>query len=223
MIQWQIIGAAVVIALGVGYVVVHRQQLGFAGPHAIGTRDGRDAQSPKPDARPASIEWQKIEHGQDGFRVDMPEDIKQIQIPAYTETGGTQRLDLIYSNPDAETTFSAAWQNNPPVARVNRQIVDRTLEMARDGAIARTQTTLVNETRENTQGIPGRMFEARNSGGGVMNARLIYAGSHLYMLIASFPSVRARRDRDVTRFFDSFAITSQPGPISAGNGGARAC
>jgi len=29
-------------------------------------------------------------------------------------------------------------------------------------------------------------------GGGILNSRLIYAGSRLYMLIAAFPSVSAR-------------------------------
>jgi hypothetical protein len=33
----------------------------------------------------------------------------------------------------------------------------------------------VNESTTNTQGFPGREFTARNSGGGVLNSRLIYA------------------------------------------------
>jgi hypothetical protein len=39
-----------------------------------------------------------------------------------------------------------------------------------------------------------------------MNSRLIYAGQRLYMLTAVFPSAGARRDADVSRFFNSFAI-----------------
>lgn len=221
MARWQLIGAAIVVALGLGYIVLHRQQLGLTGSHATGSGKQGDSFRSEFSGPAASIGWQKVERGADGFRVEMPENVKQIQIPAYTETGGTQQLNMIYSNPNAETTFSVVWQDNPPVARVNRQAIDPTLEMARDGALARTQTTLVNETRENTQGYPGRTFEARNSGGGVMNARLIYAGPRLYMLIASFPSVDARRDRDVVRFFNSFTITSKPGSTisDAGNGG----
>ena len=46
-----------------------------------------------------------------------------------------------------------------------------------------------------------------------MNSRLIHAGTRLYMLIAAFPSVSARRDRDVTRFFNSFTITSSSGDV----------
>jgi hypothetical protein len=115
---------------------------------------------------------------------------------------------MIFSNPDAETTFSITWQDDPPVARATSQAPDKTLEAARDGAVARTQTTLVSEAPSNIQGYPGRIFEARNTGGGVMNAQLVYAGHRLYMLIASFPSVNARRDKDVARFFHSFTITS---------------
>jgi hypothetical protein len=74
----------------------------------------------------------------------------------------------------------------------------------------------VSDAATNIQGFPGRTFEARNSGGGVMNSRLVYTGSRLYMLTAAFPSVSARRQKDVTRFFNSFTITS-----SASNGKTR--
>jgi hypothetical protein len=218
--RWQIIALVVVLALGIGYVILHPRQFGLSGPHAIGADDNRDREQSVPTAHPAKIEWQKVDRANDGFRVEMPTDVKQIRIPAYTETGGTEQLDMIFSNPDSETTFSVAWQDNPAVARVNNRAPDQTLQMARDGAIARTQTTLVSESATNAQGFPGRTFEASNKGGGVMNSRLIYAGSRLYMLIASFPSASARRDRDVTRFFNSFTITSASGssPAASGNG-----
>jgi hypothetical protein len=45
---------------------------------------------------------------------------------------------------------------------------------------------------------------AQNGNGGVLDARLIMAGNRLYVLMALFPSAGARRERDVTRFFDSF-------------------
>jgi hypothetical protein len=154
--------------------------------------------------------------------VEMPADVKQIQIPSYTESGGTELLQMIFANPDAETTFSVAWQDNPPVARTNDRVPDRTLTMARDGAITRTQTTLVSDSGDYSQGFPGRTFEARNTGGGVMNSRLIYTGSRLYMLVAAFPSEGARRDRDVARFFDSFTIASSAAPSSPGNAKAGA-
>ena len=48
----------------------------------------------------------------------MPADVKQIQIPAYNETGGADPVETIFSTPDTETTFSVAWADNPPVARV---------------------------------------------------------------------------------------------------------
>jgi hypothetical protein len=48
---------------------------------------------------------------------------------------------------------------------------------------------------------------ARNSSGGVMDTRLIMAGKRLYMLSAAFPSMSARREQDVKRFFGSFQAT----------------
>ncbi|MGA2537185.1 MAG: hypothetical protein ABSF53_14305 [Terracidiphilus sp.] len=212
---WQIFALAAAVALGVGYVILHLHEWGLAGSHPTASEGSHNQAGKGP--HPAAIEWKKLDRAGDGFKVEMPQDIKQIEIPAYTETGGTQPLKMIFSNPDAETTYSIAWQDDPPVARANRRAADQTLEMARDGAIARTQTTLVNEIRNNTQGFPGRTFEARNSGGGVMNAELIYTGPRLYMLMAAFPSISARRDRDVERFFSSFTITSAPGASAPAN------
>lgn len=198
--------------MGTGYVVTHRQQLGLTRQPAIGANDTRNTDEPPAPPMPlGNIEWQKVDRSADGFKVEMPADIKEIQIPAYNETGGTDKVNMIFSNPGAETTYSVAWEDNPPVARVDQRIPERTLESARNGAIARTQTTLVNESATNSQGFPGREFTARNSGGGVLDSRLIYAGSRLYMLIAAFPSAGARRDRDVSRFFNSFVVTSASG------------
>ena len=146
----------------------------------------------------------------------MPPDVREIQVPAYNESGGTEQVNMIFSNADAQTTFSVAWEDNPPVARVNGWSADRTLEMAREGSLARTQTTAVSDAAIDTQGFPGWEFAARNSGGGVLNSRLIYAGRRLYMLNAAFPSGAARRDWDVSRFFNSFAITAASGNGNAG-------
>jgi hypothetical protein len=77
--------------------------------------------------------------------------------------------------------------------------------MARDDALNRTQTALVNESASSFNGHPAREFSAQNASGGTIDSRLIYAGPRLYMLTAVFPSAGARRDRDVSRFFDSFA------------------
>jgi hypothetical protein len=206
--RWHFIALAGVLALGTGYVITHRQQLGLTGQPAIGADDARDANVPlSPTMRPANIEWQKVDRSADGFKAEMPADTKEIHIPAYSETGETEKVNMIFSNPDADTTYSIAWEDNPPVARESKDAPDQTLESARDGAVARTQTTLVNQSTTNTQGFPGREFTARNSGGGVLDSRLIYAGSRLYMLTAVFPSASARRDKDVSRFFNSFVIT----------------
>ena len=140
----QIIGLVVIPVLGIGYVVLHPQQFGLTGPHAIGADDSRDREPSNPTLVLAKIEWRKLDRANDGFRVEMPTGVKQIQIPDYSETNGAEQLEMIFSNPDAETTFSVAWQDNPAVARVNNLAPDRALEMARDGAM-RATTTLVGK------------------------------------------------------------------------------
>ena len=195
--------------LGIGYVFMHRQELGLTAMHPVSADNRQDSKAPTgPTAHHEYIVWQKVDRSAEGFRVEMPIDVKQIQIPAYNETGGTDLVNMIFSNPDAETTFSVAWADNPPVARVNKRSPGRTLQMAQEGAVARTQTTLTDEAASTTQGFPGKDFAALNPGGGVMSSRLVYAGSRLYMLNAAFPSAEARSDRDVNRFFNSFSVTS---------------
>jgi len=136
----------------------------------------------------------------------MPTDVKEIQIPAYNESGGTDEVNMIFSNPDAETTFSVSWADDPPVVRINGRAPERVLTMARDEALARTQTSLVTETKSSPEGFTARDILARNAGGGVLDTRLLYAGERMYMLTAAFPSMNARREQDVIRFYNSFRV-----------------
>jgi hypothetical protein len=112
---------------------------------------------------------------------------------------------MIFSNPDGGTAFAVTWADNPPVMRASHRAPAQTLTMARDGALERTQTSLVSESSSSPGGMPARDFVARNVGGGVLDARLLYAGDRLYMLMAVFPSMSARREQDVIRFFNSFS------------------
>ena len=152
----------------------------------------------------AHINWQTITRPDDGFRIDMPADPRDLQVPAYNETGGTEPVKMLFSNPDGDTTFAITWLDNPPVARANSGSPDRTLDQARDGMLARTQTTAVNESHVSVAGFPARDITARNSEGGYLDARLIFANSRLYTLMAVFPSSNARREQDVIRFYNSF-------------------
>lgn len=197
----------VILVLAV-IVYWNRVWLGLAGPPAS-TSDRTPTSSPYAPVRPATIVWQSVDRTPDGFKVQMPAGIKEIQVPAYNEQGGSEQVDMIYAYPDAETCFSVAWADNPPVERANFEIPDKTLDMARDDAMARTQTTLVEESTFSQQGFPGRYFSSRNLGGGVMNARLVLARKRLYMLTATFPTAGARRDEDVSRFFNSFTIVPE--------------
>ena len=199
----------VILVLAIVFVYRDRVDLGLASPPANGS-DRTPSSSPAfPTPLPAKIVWQSVDRTPDGFKVEMPTDIKEIQVPAYNEQGGSEQVEMIYSFPDSETCFSVAWADNPPVERANSNEPDRTLDMARDDAMARTQTTLVEESTFSQQGFPGRYFSARNLGGGVMNSRLVLARKRLYMLTATFPTAGARRDEDVARFFSSFSVVAE--------------
>jgi hypothetical protein len=197
--------------LGAVYIYLHRQQLGLVRSSSSETAEDEGTSQPAYASRPAQIAWEKVDRSADGFKVEMPSGVKQLDVPAYNEHGGSDQVAMIFSSPDGDTTYSVAWADNPPVARVNGQAPDRTLDMARDDTLMRTQTTLVSENRNTPEGFPGREFLARNSGGGLLNARLIYARPRLYMLIAAFPSAGARKEQDVARFFNSFAVTKPNG------------
>ena len=108
---------------------------------------------------------------------------------------------------DPATTYAVAWADNPPVERAAGEDAEKTLDMARDGALGRTQTSLVSESHREIDGHESREFVGRNAAGGILNGRLILAGSHLYMLIATFPGTEEWREEDVNRFFESFKLT----------------
>ena len=153
------------------------------------------------------IVWQPVDESSQGFKLEMPGDPKQIVVQSDNESGSTEPVSMIQvKQPDR--TFAVAWADKPPVARMNDLVPEQTLDEARDGALARTATTKISEIRSNPQGFPGRDIEARNVGGGILDTRLIYAGSRLYMLIATSPSAAGRNEEDVSRFFNSFTIAS---------------
>lgn len=155
--------------------------------------------------------WHTIGRPGDGFKVDLPGADKDGQAPAYNETGGTEAVHMLTASPGGDVTYAVTWEDNPPVVRVSHS-TDRALYMARDGMLARTETTIINETRGFHRGFPCLDMQARNNAGGTLDARLILADERLYALIAVFPSADARRERDIQRFFKSL-IPAQPAGI----------
>lgn len=207
--RWPYLVLVLILVLGAVYVYRHRQDLGLVSP--AGNDASESAAStglPSAAPHPARIQWQPIDRTADGFKIEMPSGSSQIQVPAYNEHGGSEQVDMLYAYPDTETCYSVAWANEPPVERINSDVPARTLNMARDDAMERTQTTLVSESTVSQQGFPARDFSARNLGGGVFSARLVLARKRLYMLTAAFPSASARRDQDVSRFFSSFSVVA---------------
>lgn len=212
MKRWQtfaLVAAGVAVA---GYVYYTRSgaNFDFSGGRTSSSGSG-SADTPGAPGHPAHMEWRTINRPDDGFTVEMPAEAKELQVPAYNEAGSTEPVKMLFANPDGDTTFAISWADNPPVARVNGSNPDKTLDMARDGMLTRTRTTLSNETRSMMAGFPARTITARNSDGGVLDARLILRGGRLYTLMALFPSAGVRREQDVTRFFNSFAPSRMPG------------
>jgi hypothetical protein len=203
--RWQsILLAAALVAAG-WYVYLHRQSFGlFGGESSPAVGDATSPDTAQSSAKPAHMDWRAVDRANDGFSVEMPGEPKEMQAPAYNESGGTDQVNMVLASPGEQTSFAVTWEDNPPVARVTDHVPDRTLNMARDGMLARTQTILVNELHITPGGYPARDIEARNMGGGLLDARLIFAGERLYTLMALFPSANARRQQDVTRFFNSF-------------------
>jgi hypothetical protein len=202
--KWVYFAVSVVVIGVIAYFVyVHRAWLGLGSAGG-----GVPTEETNTDLEPAHVSWHAVDRTQDGFRIDMPSDTSEIQIPAYNVKGGAEEMEMIVATPNAETTYAIAWDDNPPVERASGEAVERTLDNARDGALARTQTTLMGESHANYLGYPGRDFSGHNQSGGLFNARLILKGTKLYMMIAAFPAPSARRDEDVNHFFDSFKLTS---------------
>lgn len=207
--RWYSILLGGILLAGGLYIYLHRVALGLASA-PLGEADAllnAGAGASTSPSSPARIFWQKVHRSKDGFRLEMPADAKEMQIPAYTGEGGSEQVRMLYTYPDAETSFSITWADNPPVLRATGASAEKTLDTARDNALARTQTTLVTESKSTRSGFPARDFVGRNAGGGLFNARLILVNQRLYMLMASFPSANARRPQDVARFFDSFVVT----------------
>jgi hypothetical protein len=195
----------VVAAVGLaGYFAWTRHWLGLNGGNSSVPTDEISS-----ELRPAPVSWHEENRMQDGFRIDMPSDASEIQVPAYNQNGGAVEMEMLVAAPNAQTTYAVAWDDNPPVEEASGGSIERTLDNARDGALARTQTTLVGESKANFLGYPGREFTGRNANGGLFNARLILAGTKLYMMIAAFPAPSARRDEDVSHFFDSFKLAGR--------------
>lgn len=211
---------SLMVAAGCVYVFIHPEVAGFGPGRAARAALEAAEESSASLTHAARITWKAIDRPGDGFQVEMPEDPRPLQVPAYNEAGVSEPVNMIFSSPDGGTTYAVAWADNPPPMRMANHAPDPTLDAAREGLLARTQTSLVNETRCRPQGYPGRDILARNVGGGVLDARLIMAGQRLYMLTAAYPSMSARRDSDVKHFFNSFEVSDGGGVPSSVPAGA---
>jgi hypothetical protein len=234
--HWPYILIVLIVLVGTGYLVYSdRQRLGLghvlraSSSTAASSSEGSDTGTASADSsidssaglealkpsslKPSRLKWRPISRPADGFTVDLPNGTQNSEAPAYNESGGSEPVKILESHSGDDTVYAVTWQDNPPVARMNKSVPDRTLDQARDGMLAHTQTTLVSETRILSDGSPGREILARNTSGGILNARLIYVQGggtkdRLYTLLALFPTSGARNQQDVSHFFDSFVMSA---------------
>jgi len=196
--------ALILLAIGMVSVWRYREEIGFLREWL----PTRSSDAVLDSASGKQLAWRTVDETSQGFKLEMPGDPKRVAVQADNEAGSTEAISMLQVKPESDRTYAVAWADKPPVARMNDLVPEKTLDEARDGALARTATTKISEIRSNPQGFPGRDIEARNVGGGILDARLIYAGTRLYMLIATSPSAAGRHEADVNRFFNSFTIAS---------------
>lgn len=210
MKRWPYILILVIVAGVIGYYLLATGQLHWlARSNAVA-----GALSLKTE----NLAWHAVLRPRDGFKIEMPDGVRNSEAPAYNANGGNEQVKMLSASPDGNTVYAVTWQDSPPVARANNNAPDATLDQARDGMLARTQTTLIKEARITVDGNPAREILAQNSGGGILNARLIFTKSgRLYTLLALFPTAGARNADDVNRFFDSFGPLNEPATSPATN------
>jgi hypothetical protein len=202
--------ALLAIGLIAGCLYYFRADLGLVRPER-GIAEGPNhtsssAEPANPASQPGATIWLIVDRVADGFTVEMPGTITEFQVPAYNELGGVEPVEMIEASPGSEVTYAVTWADNPPVERSAREDVERTLDMARNGALSRTGTTLTDESRSALGAYTSRDFSGRNDSGGILKARLILTGRRLYMLITTFPASSANHEKDVKHFFNSFTL-----------------
>jgi hypothetical protein len=199
--RWHYIALAAVVIVG---------SLAYTGRDVLGSLWrlwGGSGASDLVSGRSSRGGWRTVDRGGDGFKISLPGDAKDLQVPAYNESGGSEPVHMLMANPNPDSTFAITWQDNPPVMRMSSHVPERTLNAARDGMLIRTQTTIVSQSLSTQRGSPSMDVLARNVQGGVLNARLILAGTRLYLMMALFNSPDAAQGQDVSRFFDSFSYS----------------
>lgn len=152
------------------------------------------------------VKWQMSNQASYGFQIEVPSTPVETTALATNEHGAHEPVKMLMAHPDANSTFAIAWEDNPPVARVHGDEVDAIFDAARTQAIDATYTAQLSERRDTDQGYPARQFVAKNSNGGYLDARFIWASPRLYMLIATYPSDQDRNEADITHFFQSFKV-----------------
>ncbi len=158
-------------------VYTYRYELGLVRAPSTPEMPLPESSSPAPETE--LIAWQTIDRSADGFTVEMPPGAAETRVSAYTAAGSAEPVEMIEASPASGIAFAVSWADNPPVERSQGEDTDRTLLAARDGALARSRASLVDESRASLGVYPAQDFTGRDAKGGLLSARLILVGRRL--------------------------------------------
>ena len=90
MKRWHYIAIAAVGLAGFAYLYFHPGGLGLGNIlHTAGAGAGSGSDAGGAVGPPARRAWQTVDRPEDGFKMEMPSDTKDLQVPAYNEGGSS--------------------------------------------------------------------------------------------------------------------------------------
>src|ERR1035438_10333087 len=87
------------------FIYVNRASIGLGNlGRSTATRNDSGMDGGGPAHRPAKVAWQVVDRANDGFKLEMPADSKDLQVPAYNEGGGSEPVRMLFTNLEGDTT-----------------------------------------------------------------------------------------------------------------------
>ena len=149
--------------------------------------------------------WKEFQIPAGRFKVLMPGVPKTSRRTIRTDIGNV--ASTRYTVTDAANVTYDVLFNDYPKAGVAKANPQKLLDSARDGLMYQTKGRMTSDRRITLANFPGRDLEILGSDGTHFRARLVWAETRLYQVMAVTPG-QPRPDANV--FFDSFHISGKP-------------
>lgn len=145
-----------------------------------------------------------------GFTVSTPLTLEEDTQSVETQAGPIEIYT--FTAEDRQAAYIVAYSDYPE-ALVTQSEPDVILDGSRDGAVGNVGGTLINETRVELQGNPGRalVIDTTTDDGqaATVNARIYLVDNRLYQILVVVPK-EDEVDVDVDGFLDSFSLSTAP-------------